>query len=134
MKELPTSVLESRLRMLSDEKCQMIYDAALTIIADIGMTVPHAEARDILVNGAGATVEDLHEATNIDPWFLDQIVLLNEIGDALREVKGRDGAYLMQNNIDSSANFLVGGQIRGEPPRLFDVYSEGNFIEATPDT
>jgi putative proteasome-type protease len=56
------------------------------------------------------------------------------IGDSLREVKNRDGAYLMQNNIDSSANFLVGGQIRGEPPRLFDVYSEGNFIEATPDT
>jgi putative proteasome-type protease len=56
------------------------------------------------------------------------------IGDALREVKGRDGAYLAQNNIDSSANFLVGGQVRGEPPRLFEVYSEGNFIEATPDT
>jgi putative proteasome-type protease len=56
------------------------------------------------------------------------------IGDSLREVKHRDGAYLMQNNIDSSANFLVGGQIRGEPPRLFEVYSEGNFIEATPDT
>ena len=56
------------------------------------------------------------------------------IGDALREVKARDGTYLAQNNIDSSANFLVGGQIRGEPPRLFEVYSEGNFIEATPDT
>jgi len=56
------------------------------------------------------------------------------IGDALREVKARDGSYLAQNNIDSSANFLVGGQIRGEPPRLFEVYSEGNFIEATPDT
>ncbi len=56
------------------------------------------------------------------------------IGDALREVKNRDGLYLAQNNIDSSANFVVGGQIRGEPPRLFEVYSEGNFIEATPDT
>lgn len=56
------------------------------------------------------------------------------IGDAVREVRARDGAYLTQNNIDASANFLVGGQIRGEPPRLFEVYSEGNFIEATPDT
>jgi putative proteasome-type protease len=56
------------------------------------------------------------------------------IGDAVREVKSRDGVYLAQNNIDSSANFLVGGQIRGEPPRLFEVYTEGNFIEATPDT
>jgi len=56
------------------------------------------------------------------------------LGDALREVKNRDGMYLAQNNIDSTACFLVGGQIRGEPPRLFDIYSEGNFIESTPDT
>ena len=55
-------------------------------------------------------------------------------GDALREVKSRDGPYLMQNNIDAGANFLVGGQVRGEPPRLFNVYSEGNFIETTVDT
>jgi len=56
------------------------------------------------------------------------------LGDALREVKTRDGPYLQQNNIDSSATFLVGGQVRGEPPRLFQVYGEGNFIEATPET
>ena len=55
-------------------------------------------------------------------------------GDALREVKTRDGPYLLQNNIDAHANFIVGGQIRGEVQRLFDVYSEGNFIEATPET
>ena len=56
------------------------------------------------------------------------------IGDALREVKTLDGPFLTQNNIDSNANFLVGGQIRGEPPRLFNIYGEGNFIEATADT
>jgi putative proteasome-type protease len=56
------------------------------------------------------------------------------VGDALREVKARDGPYLQQNNIDSHASFIVGGQIRGEPPRLFEVYTEGNFIETTPDT
>jgi putative proteasome-type protease len=56
------------------------------------------------------------------------------VGDALREVKTRDGPYLLQNNIDSHATFIVGGQLRGEAPRLFEVYSEGNFIEATADT
>jgi len=56
------------------------------------------------------------------------------VGDALREVKMRDGPYLLQNNIDSHATFIVGGHVRGEPPRLFEVYSEGNFIEATADT
>jgi putative proteasome-type protease len=56
------------------------------------------------------------------------------VGNALREVRRRDGPYLQQNNIDSSASFIVGGQIRGEPQRLFNIYSEGNFIEATPET
>jgi putative proteasome-type protease len=56
------------------------------------------------------------------------------VGDALREVKTRDGPNLLQNNIDSHATFIVGGQLRGEAPRLFEVYSEGNFIEATADT
>jgi putative proteasome-type protease len=56
------------------------------------------------------------------------------LGDALRQVKDRDGRYLAQNNIEASANFIVGGQVQGEAPRLFEVYSEGNFIEATPDT
>ena len=56
------------------------------------------------------------------------------IGDSLREAKSRDGPFLMQSNIDSSASFLFGGQIRDEPARLFHIYSEGNFIEATADT
>lgn len=56
------------------------------------------------------------------------------VGDTLREVKRRDEPYLKESNVDSSASFLVGGQIRGERQRLFNVYNEGNFIEATRDT
>lgn len=56
------------------------------------------------------------------------------LGSALREIRQRDGPYLLQNNVDSSASFILGGQIRGEDQRLFLVYSEGNFIEATPET
>ncbi|GAB13482.1 carbamoyl-phosphate synthase large chain [Arthrobacter globiformis NBRC 12137] len=32
----------------------------------------------------GASVEELHEATKIDPWFLDQLQLLNEISHEIR--------------------------------------------------
>ncbi len=56
------------------------------------------------------------------------------IGAALREVRDHDAPFLMQGNVDASANFIVGGQIAGEHQRLFMVYSEGNFIEATPET
>ena len=55
-------------------------------------------------------------------------------GEALREVRHRDGPFLLENHVDASANFIIGGQIRGEQPRLFMVYSEGNFIEATQET
>ncbi|MFM7800935.1 MAG: peptidase, partial [Limnohabitans sp.] len=39
-----------------------------------------------------------------------------------------------QSDIDFSATFLVGGQLKGEVPRLFMVYPQGNFIESTADT
>jgi putative proteasome-type protease len=56
------------------------------------------------------------------------------IGETLRGVQQRDGPYLMQHNIDASAGFILGGQICGERHRLFNMYTEGNFIEATSDT
>ena len=56
------------------------------------------------------------------------------LGDALREVRARDETYLREKNIDASASFILGGQIGSEIPRLFLVYSEGNFIESSNDT
>ncbi|MCE2027805.1 peptidase [Sessilibacter corallicola] len=35
---------------------------------------------------------------------------------------------------DFSSNLLLGGQIKGERPRLFMIYPQGNFIEATRET
>ncbi len=56
------------------------------------------------------------------------------VGETTREVSARDGATLAQQKIDASCNFIVGGQVKGEAPRLFHVYPQGNFIEATRDT
>ena len=56
------------------------------------------------------------------------------VGDAMREIRARDEAYLRDSGIDPSGSFIVGGQIQGEAPRLFLVYSEGNFIESSDET
>lgn len=56
------------------------------------------------------------------------------VGEAMREVRSRDEAALRESGIELSGTFIVGGQIAGEAPRLFLVYSEGNFIEASPET
>lgn len=55
------------------------------------------------------------------------------VGETVREVKRLDGPSLQAAN-GFSASFILGGQIHGEPPRLFQIYSEGNFIESTKDT
>ncbi len=56
------------------------------------------------------------------------------VGDAMREIRKRDAPYLRDSGVDASGTFIVGGQIKGEVPRIFLVYSEGNFIETNPDT
>lgn len=56
------------------------------------------------------------------------------VGETLREVAARDAQALQQANVDPGASFIVGGQVRGEAPRLFMVYPQGNFIEATRET
>jgi putative proteasome-type protease len=56
------------------------------------------------------------------------------VADAMRDIERRDGEYLQENEIGFNASFIVGGQISGEPLRLFRIYSEGNFIEAGADT
>ena len=55
-------------------------------------------------------------------------------GDALREMQQRDGQVLMQAGIEATANLIIGGQIKGEHERLFHLYSQGNFIEASDET
>ena len=56
------------------------------------------------------------------------------VGDAVREARRVDGPALESSKAGFYASFIFGGQIGTERPRLFQVYSEGNFIEATDDT
>ena len=56
------------------------------------------------------------------------------LGSAIRHVYERDAASLKQAGVDFNVSLIFGGQIKGEGMRLFQVYSAGNFIEATPET
>ncbi len=56
------------------------------------------------------------------------------VSDAMRFIENRDASYLQQSDLTFNASFILGGQIKGEPARLFRLYAEGNFIEASLDT
>ena len=73
--------------------------------------------------GSGAFGLDIHGARTM--FDVAQMV-----GTKLREVIARDGNFVQPYG-DPNGTFLVGGQIAGEPPRLFHIYSAGNFVEAS---
>ncbi len=56
------------------------------------------------------------------------------VSDATRDVEKRDADHLKRSELVFNASFIFGGQIKGEPMRLFRTYAETNFIEAELDT
>ena len=77
------------------------------------------------------TAHDGEQLLNVASLY-DAAALL---GRTLKEVLARDqGGAGAAPGVDFGASFILGGQIRGEAPRLFQVYPQGNFIEASEDT
>ena len=56
------------------------------------------------------------------------------VGDAVRNAYQRDSGALQSFGLEFNLSLIVGGQIRGEAPRLFNVYNVGNFVESTRET
>jgi putative proteasome-type protease len=53
------------------------------------------------------------------------------IGTKAREIQDQDRPWLERDHIDSKCTFLLGGQVKGEEPGLFLIYSQGNCIQAS---
>jgi putative proteasome-type protease len=83
-------------------------------------------------------VEQLKESEDSQPvtiWNADSMFdAARVLGQAVRHVYDRDAEALKKSGVEFNVNLIFGGQIRGEGMRLFQVYSAGNFIEATPET
>ncbi len=56
------------------------------------------------------------------------------VGDAVRAMERRDKAHVEEEPERFNASFIIGGQIKGERPRLFRTFAEGNFIESGDST
>ena len=66
-------------------------------------------------------VSSMNEAARLAGW-------------ALREVDRVDGNSLRNSGVGFSASILLGGQIFGRRLRMFQIYGEGNYIQAMPET
>ncbi|AUI52595.1 carbamoyl-phosphate synthase large subunit [Arthrobacter crystallopoietes] len=84
-----TEALQKALRSLEQKDAQLTFDPVndfevpeLLEKAKTGTTERLSQVQRALLGGA--TVEQLYEATGIDPWFLDQLQLINEIAAEIR--------------------------------------------------
>ncbi len=83
-----TTALQKALRSLEKRGSSFHWgeeDRTVTELLEISQTP--TDGRIVTLQQAlrkGATVEQAFEATAIDPWFLDQMVLINEVAEAVR--------------------------------------------------
>lgn len=56
------------------------------------------------------------------------------VGDMLKETIAENAMTGQRADATFNATLILGGQIKGSEPRLFLVYPEGNFVEASDDT
>jgi len=60
--------------------------------------------------------------------------IADHIGDVLQKIIQKYSNSGQSSESTFSASFILGGQIKDEPMRLFQIYPEGNFIEASADS
>jgi len=82
-----------------------------------------------ITQGVREILNEADEAESL--WSVDSMAdAAALLGRAVRRVHDRDGKAFKDFGIDFTCSFILGGQIRGEHCRLFNVYAAGNFIEA----
>jgi putative proteasome-type protease len=134
-------LVRSGLVMASDGRSNAGVDQ-ITKVAKLNLVTVPGE-RVICIQSAGnlatsqAVVTELLEAAGRGDPACDlhlcksMFEAAHIVGQRLRLVSDTEAKYVEPYG-DPTASFLVGGQITGEGPRLFQVYPAGNFIEASP--
>src|SRR3984957_16220253 len=78
--------------------------------------------RDGFEAGTGlATAETMYAAARI-------------VGEAVRRVSDLDRAALERDAYNFNVHLLLGGQVKGEAPRSFLIYPQGNPLSCTEDS
>src|SRR5204863_7711382 len=55
------------------------------------------------------------------------------VGEKLRKVAELDRAALERDEFRFNVHFILGGQVKGEPPGLYMIYPQGNPLQASDD-
>ncbi|MBU1253517.1 MAG: proteasome-type protease [Alphaproteobacteria bacterium] len=139
-------IVEKGLVLMSDTRTNSGVDNISVFRKMFHWQVPGERIITVMTAGNLATtqavVSQLEERTK-EPDQRDNVLLqsptmfqvASEIGKLVREtISERQRANGERGKGRFTASIIVAGQIAGMEPRLFMVYPEGNFIEASADT
>lgn len=113
-----SEALQKALRSLEQKGSELSFDrdadpASLLASARTATTQRLAQTQRALC--AGATLEEAFEATAIDPWFLDQLMLINEVADEVREAPQLDEAVLRRAKRHGFSDAQIGSLRHMDP-------------------
>ncbi|GAB3756513.1 carbamoyl-phosphate synthase large subunit [Zhihengliuella somnathii] len=96
-----TEALQKALRSLEQKGAELSFDVptrneATELIAasEKGSTERLSNVQRALLGGA--TIEEVFEGTKIDPWYLDQLALINEVATRIREADSLSADLLQE--------------------------------------
>lgn len=136
-------LLDSGLVMASDSRTNAGVDQVAVFPKMSIISGPRERAIVITTSGnlavSQAVISLLHQqiADSVEPnlnTVSNMFDAAKVIGDALRAVHASDAEHLKKHAAEFNQAILLGGQILGEKPRLFNIYAAGNFIEAVSET
>lgn len=131
--------------MLSDTRTNAGIDSVSKFKKMFTWQVPDERALCIMTAGnlsiTQSVISRLQEQID-DPQYTGDTILTAPtlyrgaeiIAQAMREVMDRYADGITKSGVDAAASMIFAGQNLGSDPRLFLIYSAGNFIEATDDT
>jgi carbamoyl-phosphate synthase large subunit len=114
-----TEALQKALRSLERPEAVFAWPADVDL-ADLMQSIrtPHdgrlREVQQAL--WAGASIDEVYEATGIDPWFLAQIAIVNDLADRIRVAESLDAALLRVAKRHGFSDAQI-ASLRGIPER-----------------
>ena len=139
-------MLDRGLVLMSDTRTNSGVDNISTFRKMFHWSIPGERIIVVMTAGNLATtqsvVSQLEERTKAPSERRNSLLeaptmfqVATQVGELLREtIAGTQQENGQKGSGRFTASIIVAGQIRGMEPRLFMVYPEGNFIEASEDT